>query len=266
MSRDFYRLFVGSDTHDGHFAGLTPPQWHYPLDGARAEIGGLQRELWGWFAEQAAALKPFDGALFVGDLIDGTGAASGGTELITTDRNEQVEMACEVVRHVGARYNRFVYGTAYHTGKEEDFEAIIAQRFDAKITDQAWVKINGITFHLKHHVGGTSIPHGKGTAIMKDMLWNLLWAEMEAQPKAQIFLRGHTHRYIGIDDVGPNGSPRMGFCLPALQAAQTKFGARRCSGIVHFGFMHFDIYNDGTVKWARHILNVQAAVPQVEEL
>lgn len=266
MSRDFYRLFAGSDFHCGHFAGLTHPAWHYSLDGARGIIGELQRETWGWFAGEIAKLRPFDGAALVGDLLDGDGAASGGTELITTDRNEQVEMACKVVEIIGAKHNRFVYGTAYHTGKHEDFENQIAQRFGADISDQAWVEKHGVVFHLKHHVGGTSIPHGKGTALMKDMLWNQLWAEMEAQPRANIFLRGHTHRYIGIDDIGPNGSPRMGFCLPALQSAQTKFGGRRCSGIVHFGFMHFDIYPDGSVAWVRHILNVRAAVPQVENL
>ncbi|GEB79774.1 hypothetical protein DDE01_11890 [Desulfovibrio desulfuricans] len=266
MSREFYRLFAGSDVHAGHMAGLTPPDWHYPLDGARGDLGSMQRELWGWFAETVDSLRPFDGAAWVGDLIDGDGHRSAGTELITTDRNEQCDMARGVVRFVGAPANRFVYGTSYHTGHAEDFERIIADEFDAKITDQAWIRKHGVAIHLKHHVGGTSIPHGKGTALMKDMLWNLLWAEMEAQPKANIYLRGHTHRYIGIDDVGPKGSPRMGFCLPALQAAQTKFGGRRCSGIVHFGFMHFDIYPDGGVQWARHILNVQAAVPAVEEL
>ena len=92
-------------------------------------------------------------------------------------------------------------------------------------------------------------------------------------PGAPIYLQAgadgdfyHGDRYIGIDDIGANGSPRMGFCLPALQSAQTKFGGRRCSGIVHFGFMHFDIYPDGSVAWVRHILNVRAAVPQVENL
>lgn len=265
--REFYRLFVGSDLHEGHFAGLTPPAWHYPLEGARGKVGEMQRELWGWFAGKVGPLKPFDGAAWVGDLIDGNGHRSGGTELITTDRMEQCEMACDVVRYVGADYNRFVYGTGYHTGQDEDFEGGIAAMFNAKISDQAWIRpLNAVTIHLKHHVGATSIPHGKGTALMKDMLWGQIWAELEAQPKADIIFRGHTHRYIGIDDVGPNGGLRMGFCLPALQAAATKFGARRCSGIVHFGFMHLDIYKDGRVKWERHILNVQSAVPEVEEI
>ena len=137
MSRDFYRLFAGGDFHDGHFAGLTPPGRHYALDGARGAIGVLQRETWGWFDNEINRLKPFDGASLMGDLIDGDGAASGGTELITTDRNEQVEMACKVVETIGAKHNRFVYGTAYHTGKHEDFENQIAQRFGAEISDQA---------------------------------------------------------------------------------------------------------------------------------
>jgi len=266
VGRSFFRIFAGSDIHAGHVAGLTPPEYHYPQNGAFAPVAGMQRELWKWFSKRVDSLRPFDAAFWVGDMIDGDGRRSGGTELITTDRNEQVNMAASVVHSVGAHQNRFVYGTAYHTGQAEDFEEQVAGRFSSPISDQAWIEKNGIVFHLKHHVGATSIPHGKGTALMRDMLWGLLWAEMEAQPKANIFLRGHTHRYIGIDDVGPRGAPRMGFCLPALQAARTKFGARRCSGIVHFGFMHFDVYKNGRIRWERHILNVRAAVPAVETL
>lgn len=266
MGRQFERYVVFGDLHSGHFAGLTPPEWWYPIESARRGIAYLQRETFNWFADEVQSIKPIDTALLMGDLIDGNGHRSGGTELITTDRQEQCDIAKSIIKGVGAKRHRFVYGTSYHTGQEEDFEKNIADEFGAKISDQAWVEKYGVVFHMKHHVGGTSIPHGKGTALMKDMLWNDLWADMQAQPRANIFLRGHTHRYIGIDDVGPSGNLRMGFCLPALQSAQTKFGGRRCSGIVHYGFMHFDVYKDGSVRWQKHMLNVQAAIPQVENL
>ena len=264
--RGFYRLGAFSDVHGGHRAGLTPAGYQDALDGAFPFFARLQRETWKWFADEVDALKPFHAAAWVGDMIDGRGEKSGGTELITPDRNTQLNIAESVVGYVGAETNRFVRGTGYHTGNVEDFEDNLASRFDAKISDQAWIRKHGVTFHLKHHIGSTSTPYGKGTPLMKDMLWSLLWAEMEAQPKANIFLRGHTHRYLGIDDVGPRGEIRQGYCLPALQAAATKFGARRCSGIVHFGFMHFDIYPDGRVIWAKHILNILSAVPPVEDL
>lgn len=267
MKRNFYRLFVGSDVHAGHFAGLTPPAWHYPLDGARGDIGQMQRELWEFFSTEVDKLRPFDGAAWVGDLIDGDGHKSGGTELITTDRNEQVKIACDVVSFVNADYNRFVYGTGYHTGNKEDYEGGIAAFFNAQISDQAWIRpLKSLTIHLKHHIGSTGVVHGKGTPILKEMNWNQVWAEMKAQPKADIYFRGHTHRYIGVDDYGPDNRPRMGFCLPALQAAATKFGGRRCSGIVHFGFMHIDIYPDRKPEWDKHIVVVNSTVPEVEEL
>jgi hypothetical protein len=266
VSRDFYRIFIGSDVHGGHFAGLTPPEWHYPRNGAFGEIAAMQMELWDFFSSRVDALKPFDAAFWVGDMIEGDGDRNSGVELVTTDRLNQCQIAIGAVRKVGAKKNRFIYGTPSHTGKAEDFERMIADEFKAKITAQAWMTKYGVTFNLKHKVGGTGVPHGKGTAIGKEVLWGTLWAEMLAQPKANITVRGHTHRYYLYDDIGPNNTIRMGVCLPALQAAATKYGAKECSGIVHFGFMHFDIYPDGEVTWKKHVLNVKTAVPEVEEL
>lgn len=266
MNRNFYRIFVGSDVHAGHFAGLTPPEWHYPRHGALGEISAMQSELWEFFSTTVDAFKPFDAAFWVGDMIEGDGDRNNGVELITSDRLQQAAIACGVVKRVGAKFNRFVHGTPSHTGKAEDFENAVAKEFRAKITPQAWVRRSGVVFNLKHKVGGTGVPHGKGTAIMKDVLWGQIWADMEAQPKTNITIRGHTHRYFLYDDVGPGNTPKMGICLPALQAAATKYGAKECSGIVHFGFMHFDIYPNGEVLWKKHILNVQAVIPEVEEL
>lgn len=267
MSRRYVRLLALSDTHCGHVAGLTPPGFQEAIDGFRPEIASLQRETWAWFVNELAGLGRIDIAAWVGDLIDGRGEKSGGTELVCTDRNKQAEMAAAIVRRVNAPRNRFVYGTGYHTGNGEDFEKDIAKEFGAKITDQAWVKIHGLIFHLKHHIGGTSIPHGKGTAAMKDALWEDIWADMQGRPKVNVFLRGHTHRYIGIDDVGPGNTIRKFFCLPALQAAATKYGGRRLSNIVHFGFMSFDIYPDGREPVCRkHVLMVQNTKPEIEEL
>jgi hypothetical protein len=265
--RDFTRLVAVSDPHCGHVAGLTPPGYQEALDGFRPEIAKLQRETWDFFDQEILGLGQIDVAFYTGDMIDGRGERSGGTELVVTDRNIQVDMAEAIVRRVNAAQNRFVYGTGYHTGNEEDFEYTLAKRFGCKITDQAWVKINGLIFHLKHHIGGTSIPHGKGTAAMKDALWEDIWADMQGRPKVNIFLRGHTHRYIGIDDIGPGGMLRKFFCLPALQAAHTKYGGRRLSNIVHFGFMSFDIYHDGREPICRkHALVVQTVKPEIEEM
>lgn len=261
------RLFFGSDLHCGHVAGICPPAWHYKPRGAHPMIAALQRELWGFFTQELAKYNRFDAALWVGDMIDGKGQASGSTELLSADRHEQCEMAEAVCRAVPAETHRIVRGTGYHVGKEEDYEDVLARNLGAKISDQAWIEANGITFNLKHHLGGTSTPYGDGTPIRKEMIWGDIWVEMEAQPRANVTVRGHTHRCLIVDAVGPGNTPKYGVTMPALQAAFTKFGGRRCSGIVHFGFIVAEIPPEGDyIRWRKHILTVQATRPKVERL
>jgi len=47
----------------------------------------------------------------------------------------------------------------------------------------------------------------------------------------------------------------------------SKFGARICSGIVHFGLMHFDIDMRGNiVDWDKHIVIVEEQKAKVTKL
>ena len=81
---------------------------------------------------------------------------------------------------------------------------------------------------------------------------NQLWNEVELQPKANIFVRGHCHYYQFCGDVN-----FVAFTMPALQSARTKYGARRCSGVVHFGLVEMTIHPDGTFDWQPHIVSLQ---------
>lgn len=257
----FKRVFIGGDTHCGHFAGLTPPGYQLPLDGEQTTIARSQREYWDFFERQVSQLKknkPFDVAVWNGDLIDGTGSRSGGTELITTDRQTQADMAEAIIKTVGAKTNIVVAGTPYHTGQDEDWEAVIARNVGAQFFSHAFVEIDGVKFDVKHKVGASGIPHGRHTAIAKERLWNLLWAEIGGAPKSNIFIRSHVHyfNYCG-------GQDWLAMTLPALQGLGSKYGARQCSGTVDFGFTHFDIQG-GVYRWKAHILKATAAVETVK--
>jgi len=239
MTRDFVRVLVMGDTHCGHRAGLTPPHWWQQPD-PESILPGLQRRLWGGFKAGVNACKPIDLLLHMGDAIDGKGTRSGGTELLTTDRAEQVKMAVQCIAQVEAPKVIMVYGTPYHVGVEEDWEDEVAEKAKAEIHDQAWPQVYNTVFDIAHKIGSSSIPHGRGTALAREKLWNGLWAEHEEQPRANILLRGHVHyRFV----VGEPGGWHAYTC-PALQAAATKYGGRQCSGTVHLGFYTFDVYPD----------------------
>ena len=190
-------------------------------------------------------LKPIDHLLVMGDLIDGDGKRSGGTELITTDRKKQVCMAIEAVEVVGAKKMTMVYGTPYHTGQAEDFEVDIATHFKCKIGGHEWEEINGCMFDLKHKQSNCKNP---ATGIWNDIVDNREWAILGEQPKADVLVRAHTHRFtlLRIEDC-------VGITIPALQAYGTKFGARACTRKVQFGLLALDVWPDGEVVEHVHI-------------
>ena len=267
------RIIVIGDLHCGHLAGLTPPPWQIESNAEsttkRNKFHDLQKELWMNFENLIEAHKPFDLGFSMGDSIDGKGAKSGGTEQITSDRNEQVDMAVFIhnkIRDVSKPDFQWigVYGTTYHVASEggEDFESQVAK--DAhftKIGSHEWVDVNGCIFDLKHHVGSSSIPHGRYTSIAKEKLWNVLWAEHDYQPHSNVIIRGHVH-YAAF--CGQPGWVAMS--IPALQGMGSKFGSRICSGTVDWGITVFEVDNNGRFDFEQKVIRIDAQKAKVMKI
>lgn len=248
-----------SDLHSGSLVGLTHPDYQL-----RPKFGGvtkrnkwyhIQRDLWHEFDCILQSLPKLDFVLSLGDLIDGKGERSGGVEQLTTDMQEQCDMAVSVFDHIREHCKPGVkivgvFGTPYHVDTlGDEWENTIAERARFhKIGSHEWVDINGCIFDLKHHIGGSSVPHARSTAISRDRLWNMMWAERNLQPKANIILRGHVHyyNYCGSGDY-------LCMTLPALQGLGSKYGSKLCSGLVDWGLVHFAIHDDGSFEWNDYI-------------
>jgi hypothetical protein len=243
-------VFVG-DAHAGHRVGLTCPRYQSAIHGE--QYHRIQVELWDYYSKVIKSLQPIDILVHNGDAIDGKGARSGATELIHADPGIQVEMAYEGLSIAEAGTYILTYGTPYHTGSDTDYERVLADRLGADIKGHQWIEVNGTTFDIKHKIGGSSVPYGKNTQISKDRLWNYIWSEYDEQPKSDVFIRSHVHyfTYCGEDNW-------LGIVLPALQGQGSKFGARQCSGIVHFGVVWVDCYDDGSYTWSRKILRARS--------
>ena len=249
-----------ADTHCGHRAGLTPPdywdrgvEWH-----------DVQEECWTEYEKIAKKIGKVDFVIFNGDAIDGSGSRSGGTELITTNLFEQAEMAAQCLAIWNARTYIMSYGTDYHVGLNgEDFELAVVDKLREKtkakviLKSHPFVNIGGVTFDIKHHIGGSTTPYTAGTSILKDKMQNEQWfLDGEGQPLADVILRAHVHKfdYFG----GMRGErPWIAIKQLALQAASTKYGSRRCSGVVHWGLIEVDIEN-GAFDFTFHIRNILA--------
>ena len=263
--RNFKRVVVISDQHAGHRVGLTPPKWWTQILGNKWYR--TQMDLWNEFAKGIDGLKPIDILIVNGDCIDGRGKMSGGTELITGNRMKQVEIASFAINYCEAKKVVITRGTPYHVGHLEEWEDMVKDQTNAnKIGDHEWYNVNGVVFDVKHKIGGSSIPHGQHTAIAKDRLWNLHWAEVGSQPKADIIIRSHVH-YFSVSQK----DNWFGVITPALQGMGSKFGAKECSNLVDWGFIWFDVLNKpkrGENQWemGRYIKRLESQKATITNL
>jgi hypothetical protein len=256
------RVVIISDLHSGHRVGLCPPLWQNKS--VNPKWNNIQVELWNQYKRMVQTYSPIDNPIHLlivnGDAIEGKGFRSGSSELITADRQEQCQMAIECIIQWNAKNILMTYGTPYHTGYGEDWEETVALRVGArKIGSQEWPQVNGVTFDCKHFVGNSSIPHGKGTPLAKERLWNVIWNEWEeSQPKADIVIRSHVHSFDYVGSVN-----WLALTTPALQGLGSKYGARIPSKIVHFGIVYFDIEEDGEWSWGYDIVMVETQKAKV---
>jgi len=250
-----------ADPHCGARSGLTPPKYQWPSIGGtdqRNRWGRFQKEGWERYLEIVDRIAPPIDVLFMmGDGIDGRGEQSGGRELITPNRNEQVEIAYECLKVWEARKVICITGTAYHTGRLEDFETNLAKDLGGELHSHPFVKVEGVTFDLKHKIGRSGIPHGQGTTIAKERLWNTQWwIDGEGQPLADIVLRAHIHKFHF--DGGANW---LAMSLPCLQGA-TIYGSREVSGTVDWGLIEFSV-DAGEYEWTKHIVHLKGFKQEV---
>jgi len=260
------RVVVIGDLHSGHRVGLTPPRWQWKVsDGFNKyeRSGAIQRGIWNWYRDTIITLKPIDVLVINGDAIDGTAIKSGGTELISTDRNDQVDMAIEAIQLAEAKEVYMTYGTAYHTGEGEDWEKIISDKIEAKkIDDQLFLVVDGITFDFKHHIGSSSAPGRPTGALAREAIWAMVNEECERQPKSDILIRSHVHYFSMAQGLRDD---QMLFTMPALQGPGSKYGGRRCSGKVDIGLMSFDINGKENISWTKHLLHAKFLAKQAIE-
>jgi hypothetical protein len=249
-------MLIYSDTHHGHDVGLTPTKYNpmYDSDHPKYELSKFRQVLYDWTTVEMSKLKPFDIAVGNGDLVDGKGEASGGTEQITTDRAEQIQMAKHFITWIGAKENYLTYGTSYHTGKGEDWEGVLARNMNIPIQDVLDLEVNGKTFNFRHHNSRSGIPHGRATPILKEVLWNQLEALQGEYPHADAIIRSHVHYSLQVK----HGFDPYGISTPALQGYGSKYGERRVSGTVHYGFIVCDVYDDGEMKWTTKLCQMPA--------
>ena len=248
------RGLIVADFHTGHQLGLTPPDWDPGGDSERqVKTRQVRNLIWGFFAKAVKDYGPFDFCIANGDLVDGAQPAERGIELILNDGLDQVKAAVDIIQFIGAKKNYLSFGTPYHTGKAEDWESQIKEKLTDKgkkteIGGHEWLTANGLMVSYRHHIGSSSIPHGRHTPMAREHLWEQLWAERGDYPKSDLIIRSHVHYYTVT-----GGHGWIGLTTPALQGYGVKY-ARRLSGMVDIGVIMLDVVDAQHWTWTPIIL------------
>ena len=251
MRGSMKRVLIESDFHCGTHSGLTPVGFR--SGEAQGKWKEVQKTVWNWRETMLDKWRPFDVYFNLGDCVDGSGAANGSVEQITTDPNEQAEMAAIAITRVQAKTCVIVAGTPYHSGKCGDVEKLVADKVNGHFSGWEQVDVNGRIFDLRHKVGRGSMPHTRATSVMRQWVNNAAWTELGVQKKADVFCRGHVHYGLGIFDYAMD---RAFFTLPGYEWS-TQFGTRQCDGFVNIGAMICDVEDNGEMKWKAEMLDLR---------
>lgn len=214
-----YRLVHISDLHAGHVLGATPPRWWNSINRAWLE------PFWKRYVDVAKQIGTVDAVVANGDLIDGPGYKDS-TQHITTDVVEQISMAAEVLGILKTRSVHIVRGTGYHVDSHGSLENLIAEHWSMNADDELRVQIYDVLCHFRHVVGRSDTPYAWGTQDAKEMINDVLQAELEEYDYADLLGRAHVHYSTGAWRWNTKRQKRQEiFTNPAMQLRGPKQGS-----------------------------------------
>jgi hypothetical protein len=199
------RILVESDPHCGHILGLTPPDWW------QKKTLSLSKPVWEWRAGELRKIGPVDIHIVLGDLTDGPGIKET-LGLLTTDVEEQAEMAAVGLGIVRAKHRYLCYGTPLHTVSTLSHENLVATALGCEIHETWRLKLGGVRFNFRHVVGRSDVPYGQGTQVAKEIVRDELQALAESYEPADVFGRGHAHYWYRVDTPS-----KTAFICPTLE-------------------------------------------------
>lgn len=227
---DTVKALVMSDIHASHYAGITHPEWQLSLKNKNLRKHGfaiLERKMWDWFTKTVKEIGPVDYLIINGDTVEGNGSRTGGTELITTDRAEQVRMAVKVISQVKVNKSIFMFhGSTGHTGCEEDWDEAVADKLGCPIYEKQHLDIKGVVFDVRHHCGGSGKNNARNTELLNQFTLNNEEYSAGKAKLSDIVIRSHRHFYTDVSGPRPN---TRAFNTPGLQGPGSKY-ARKLSG------------------------------------
>lgn len=176
-----------------------------------------------------------------GDVVDGKAKAAEGKDVWTTDINEQVEAASELVKQINYDKLLVVYGTPYHTAENPNGDEIFARSMNASKHgyELSWQPDScKDIIHISHGVGvSTSSWQYRTTPLAKELVAALL--NENALYKYKCIIRAHAHYYVYV------AFSSFGFITPCWQSRTPYMIRKGLSMVPKMGYVLLPISDEG---------------------
>jgi len=211
-------LFVG-DIHLGSRYAILKDGFKTQQGQRITAADGFQQWAWKTWNEQfAPTYKNPDYLILMGDLTDGLGNINLGVDQLTTNLDEQVKMATDLLRMLIGP-NTIIYGingSGYHSGRGSQTDLQVVQALKGNFVGDAFAftvagKKRDYTFQFSH--GGSAPLINKHTYIINEIR-NAKDDKAENDvPMPDFLARAHQHTFLSYEE-----SNIAGFVVPCWQA------------------------------------------------
>jgi hypothetical protein len=241
---------IVSDLHCGSRSSICVPDMELS-EGGHFRYSAAQRALYEAWQLLAKEWRNPDILEVNGDAIEGQARKESGASCWSTDLDDQVACAAQLLKEFRAKKTYIVEGTGYHVdagGKSLEHhlgEKLGAEKIGSghsnRAADELLLTIGNFNFHFAHHIAvGTG--WYKTTPLAREMVFALLTesSKMPLGKKIDVIIRSHVHAFCGVEF-----TRQRGYITPCWQL-QTRYMRKKSAlGMVpDIGMLRFRITHD----------------------
>lgn len=193
-----------ADMHVGSRYSVCPDNYVSPKDGVKisSQMNSEQKQLleyWRHFCKVADEFK-CDTVWVVGDTIAGTNPLEKGIGLMTSDLDEQVDMACLLLTPLVKKRKLQIWsGTSYHDSSDVRTAKVIAERFNGDFMGA----ISNVKLEPSEKIANVAHETTEATvypetAISRDMMFLKEAEALGKLHKTNLIVRAHRHMWCEV--------------------------------------------------------------------
>jgi len=189
------RILAVGDLHVGSLVSVMPDEVYVEAtDTARAnkiEANPIQKALYAAWQAMLDDIGKVDACFVLGDSIDGPNRKSTGFELWTSNLNQQVTTAADLLAMIKTRKYYGIQGSFYHVGENTSSDLAVLTMLHGTFGTDLAVTVGPHRIHLAHQIGVSSSPISKATALQGEIVGAHL--NKDAFGDFDLIVRAHRH-------------------------------------------------------------------------